>query len=352
MATNDKILNAKILIIDDQQIHALLLEKIIKTAGYERVLSITDPRQAIRVLTDFQPDLVLLDLNMPGVDGFQIMNDLKEYRKEQYLPILVISMEKGQEIRLRALEAGATDFLSKPYENVEVLVRIRNMVEMRILDRQVREQNKILEARVLERTRELRDTRLDIIHRLARAAEYRDNDTGIHIIRMSRFCSKLGAVAGLSEAQCELLLTASPLHDIGKIGIPDHILLKPGKLTPEEWEVMKSHTIIGAELLSGSTSPLMKMAEVIAMTHHERWDGKGYPRGLKDEDIPLVGRICGICDVFDALTSKRPYKEAWSVDDTVAEIKKGSGQHFDPQLVEGLLKILPELLVIKNEFKE
>lgn len=352
MITQEQILNTKILIVDDQKLHVLLLEKILKTAGYINLYSTTDPRQVISIYHNFQPDLILLDLKMPNVDGFQIMQQLKDLKKDRYLPILAISAEKGQEIRLRALEAGATDFLNKPYENVEVLVRIRNMIEIHVLDEQVRSQNKILEVRVAERTKELYDTRLDIVRRLARAAEYRDNDTGMHVIRMSQYCAKLGKAAGLSDAQCDLLLTASPLHDVGKIGIPDSVLLKPGKLTPEEWEIMKTHTFIGGELLAGSTSPLMKMAEMIAASHHEKWDGTGYPKGLKGEDIPLVGRICAICDVFDALTSKRPYKQAWSVEDAVTEIKNQSGKQFDPHLVECFLKILPEISTINQAHSE
>lgn len=352
MFTQEQILNAKILIADSQKLHLLLLEKILKEAGYARIFAVTDSHKITGDISNFQPDIVLLDLQMPGVDGFQLIKELKASHKDSYFPILALSSEKGQEVRLRALEAGASDFINKPYENVEVLVRIRNMIEIQLLDSQVRNQNKILEARVKERTKELYDTRLDIIRRLARAAEYRDNDTGIHVVRMSRFCARLGLAAGLTEAQSDLLLTASPLHDIGKIGIPDSILLKPAKLTPEEWEIMKTHTVIGAELLAGSTSPLMKMAELIALTHHEKWDGSGYPKGLKGEDIPLVGRIAGLCDVFDALTTKRPYKQAWTVDDTMAEIKKDSGRHFDPHLVECFLKILPELLEIKKEYPE
>ncbi len=352
MISEEQILGAKILIVDDQKLHVLLLEKILESAGYKSVFSETSPRKTIDLYHKIQPDIVLMDLHMPEIDGLVLIKQLKDLKGDTYLPILALSVEKSQDIRLRALEAGATDFLSKPYENIEVLVRIRNMIEIRLMDDQVRNQNKILESKVKERTKELSDTRLDIIHRLARAAEFRDNETGVHVIRMSRYCEKLGKAAGLSESQCELLLTASPLHDIGKIGIPDSVLLKPGKLTPEEWEIMKTHTTIGAELLSGSSSALMKMAEIIALTHHEKWDGTGYPKGLKGESIPLVGRICGICDVFDALTSRRPYKEPWSVEDTVAEIKKQSERQFDPHLVESFLGILPEIVSIRQKLLE
>ena len=348
MISQEQIFKARILIIDDQKLHVLLLEKILKAAGYKNILTLTDSRQAMYVLDDYKPDILLLDLKMPYVDGFEIMQQVNQKQKEERLPILLISAEKSQEVRLKALKEGASDILAKPYESAEVLMRIRNLVEIHFLNLQIRGQNRILEARVKERTKELHDTRLDIIHRLARTAEYRDNDTGLHIIRMGKLCARLGAAAGFSESQCELLLAASPLHDIGKIAIPDSILLKPGKLTPEEFEIMKTHTTIGAELLSGSKSPLMKMAEGIALTHHEKWDGTGYPRRLKGGSIPLAGRICCVCDVYDALSSRRPYKEPWTQEQVVAEIKKGSGSHFDANLVKCFLDILPDIQKIAN----
>ena len=345
---------AKILIVEDQKLHVLLLEKILKTAGFKNIYGTTDPYETMEAYAKFKPDIILLDLKMPGLDGFEVMERLKKSKTkdDEFLPILALSAERGQDVRLRALESGATDFLNKPYESVEVVMRIRNMIETRLLHKQVRDQNKILEEKVLERTKELRETRLDIIHRLARAAEYRDNDTGIHIIRMSQYCAKLAEAVGMSPTQCDLVLNASPLHDIGKIGIPDSILLKPGKLTPDEWEIMKTHTTIGAELLSGSNSPLMKMAQIITLTHHEKWDGSGYPRGLKGEDIPLVGRICSICDVFDALTSNRPYKKAWTPKEAMTEIQQQSGKHFDPQLLKPFSAILSAIETIRDQYEE
>ena len=278
------ILDAKILIVDDQKLHIGLLEDILRKAGYKNIESTTDPQEAIELYKDFMPDLILLDLVMPKIDGFVVMQQLKEIVKDEQLPLLALSPEKRQDIRIKALEAGARDFISKPYEGIEVLARIHNIVAAQLLHTQVRNQNKILEEKVQERTKELRETRLDIIRRLARAAEYRDEDTGIHIIRMSKLCARLGKVLGMDDHQCDLLLNASPLHDIGKIGIPDKVLLKPGKLDPEEWTIMQSHPFIGAKLLSGSDSELMKMAELIALTHHEKWDGTGYPKGLKGEE--------------------------------------------------------------------
>ena len=335
-----EILNAKILIIDDQKLHIGLLEDILRKSGYDNIESTTDPQEGIEFYKKKSPDLILLDLEMPKIDGFSVIEQLKEISKDERLPLLALSPDRGQDICLKALEAGATDFIAKPYEGIEVLVRIRNIIESHLLNNQVRNQNKILEEKVKERTKELSDTRLDIIRRLACAAECRDEDTGSHIIRMSKLCVKMGKAAGLDAHQCELLLNASPLHDIGKIGIPDSVLLKPGKLDASEWEIMKSHTVLAAGLLSGSDSELMKMAEIVALTHHEKWDGSGYPKGLRGEDIPLVGRIVAICDVFDALLSKRPYKRAWTIDDALAEIGYASGKHFDPELVDFFFEIV------------
>lgn len=349
MLTENDIQKAKILIIEDDKISIRMLEDILRKAGYTNLKGLTDPREAADVYKSFSPDLIVLDLNMPYLDGFKVMELLKKMEPQNYLPVLMITEEESPRIRLKALESGAKDFLNKPYERIEVLLRIHNMLEVRVLQNQVKDQNKILEAKVLKRTKELYDTRLDVIQRLARAAEFRDQETGMHIVRMSKYCAALAKEIGMSETQRDLLLTASPLHDIGKIAIPDSILLKPGKLDPQEWEIMKTHTTVGYELLSGSRSAFMKMAASIALTHHERWDGAGYPKGLKENQIPLVGRVCGICDVFDALTSSRPYKKAWSIEEAVEEISKQKAKQFDPVLAESFLKILPEIKNIKNK---
>ncbi len=350
MSSIKDILQAKILIVEDDKISLRMLEDMLRKEGYLQILGLSDPRKASDTYQEFKPDLILLDLNMPYMDGFQVMNQLKELEKQDYLPILMITEEENPNIRLRALESGAKDFLSKPYERVEVLVRIYNMLEVRTLHNEIRNQNKILEDRVTERTKELKATRLDVIRRLAKAAECRDLETGQHIIRMSKYATRLAREIGMDDFQCDLILNASPLHDIGKIAIPDKILLKPGKLDPEEWEIMKTHTTIGAKLLSGSQSTFLEMAESIALTHHEKWDGSGYPNRLGEKDIPLAGRICCICDVFDALTSTRPYKKAWSLEEAVTEIKQQKEKHFDPELVDSFLDILPDLKTIKVEY--
>jgi len=347
-----RIRNARILIVDDLELNIKLLENLLAEAGYRQVYSTTDSRQVAQLYRELSPDLVILDLHMPHRNGFQVMEDLREIERDSYIPVLVLTGLPDHATRLRALEAGARDFLSKPFEHVEALTRIRNMIEVRLLHNEIREQNRILEEKVRQRTQQLRETQLEIVRRLGRAAEYRDNVTGMHVIRMSHYCAELARAIGWDEEACEMLLYASPMHDIGKIGIPDRILLKEGKLTPEEWEVMKSHATIGAELLSGSSSPLMQMAMEIALSHHEKWDGTGYPRGLKGEEIPLVGRIVALCDVFDALTTERPYKQAWSVEEVIAEIDRQSGKHFDPKLVEAFKSILPKILQIRERYTE
>jgi putative two-component system response regulator len=345
----DEIRKARILVVDDQESNLLLLQKVLGAAGYENLLTVADPTQVPDLYRAFKPDLMLLDLHMPGLDGFEVMALLRAAVRDDYLPILVLTADVTHPTRLRALEMGARDFLTKPFDQVEVVTRIRNMLEVRLLHNRLRDQNAILEQKVRERTQELVETRLEIIHRLGRAAEYRDKGTGLHILRISHISAALARAAGLPNDQREIIMSASPMHDIGKIGIPDSILLKQGKLDAEEWEVMKTHTSIGAELLSGHDSVLMSAAASIALTHHERWDGNGYPRGLQAEAIPMEGRIVALADVFDALLSERPYKKAWPMDAALQEIDALAGKAFDPALVDALHRGLPEILdLVRN----
>lgn len=259
-----------------------------------------------------------------------------------------MTAELTQQTRERALSNGAKDFITKPFDQSEVIQRINNMLEVRLLHKQVRSQNETLEQQVRQRTQELEQSRLEIIKRLGRAAEYKDNETGNHILRMSHFAQMLASAAGLSRELADNILLAAPMHDIGKIGIPDNILLKPGKLDPDEWEIMKTHVNIGADLLDGTNIPLLMMARNIALSHHEKWDGTGYPKGLSGENIPIEGRICAICDVFDALTSQRPYKQAWPVEEAVAFLRHQKGKHFEPELVELFEHILDDVLSYRS----
>lgn len=343
---------ANILLVDDEPANLRVLEAILRGEGYARVTSLSDPRAVEPLYRAQRFDIVLLDINMPYLDGFTVMERLKAANAEDHLPVLVLTAQADTATRLRALRSGARDFVTKPFLREEVLTRIRNQIETRLLHNRLRDQNRALEERVHERTRELHDSRLDIIRRLGRAAEYRDNETGLHIIRMSKVSELLARACGMNDDEADMVLNASPMHDIGKIGVPDRILLKPGKLDPEEWEVMKTHATIGSEILSGHGSNLIEAARAIALTHHEKWDGSGYPAGLRGEDIPLVGRIVAVSDVFDALTSERPYKRAWSVDESTAFLRTQSGRHLDPWLIELFMDILPDVLAIRRHYAD
>jgi putative two-component system response regulator len=347
----EDILHARILLVDDQPYNIALLRMILKDAGYTNIESTADPREALPMYNANKPDIVLLDLQMPHIDGFGVMEQLRDVEGD-IIPVLVLTAETDPEVRYRALQSGARDFLNKPFDKIETLSRIRNLIEVNLQHKRILAHNEELEQKVRERTTELRDTQLEIIHRLGHAAEYKDNETGYHIIRMSLYCGLMAKAMGMTPAEVEQLQRASPMHDVGKIGIPDRVLLKPGKLDPAEWAIMRTHAAIGADLLSGSNSPLIQMASTIALTHHEKFDGSGYPRGLKGDAIPLSGRICAVCDVFDALTSERPYKKAWTVEDAMAELRAGSGKHFDPDLITIFEGVLPDVLEIRRQYQE
>ena len=348
----EDILDSKILIVDDEKSNVKLLELLLLRSGYHSIRWTTDPREVEKIYQEFRPDLVLLDLNMPYMDGVEVIEKIQAIESETYPSIVIITANNNDQAKMRSLASGALDFLAKPFNGVEVLARIKNILNVRQLHNRINHQNKMLDQKIRERTQELSDTQLEVVQRLSRAAEYRDNETGMHVIRISRYSYHLAEAVGLSINKCELLQHASPMHDIGKIGIPDSILLKPGKLDSEEWRVMKTHCKIGGEILSGSDSKLLQMAESIACTHHEKWDGSGYPNGLKREDIPLEGRIVAVCDVFDALTSERPYKKAWPVEKAVQELKDNSGVHFDPVLVNKFTEILPQVIRIKESCQD
>ena len=320
--------DARILVVDDKAANILLLEDILVSAGYSNVRFTQDPREVLPLHERHDFDLILLDIRMPIMDGFQVLEALSEMSGLDYIPVIVLTAQTDDDTRVRALELGARDFLTKPFRQVEVLHRIRNMLEVRMLYRQERWQSRLLESKVREGTEELRHTQLEIIRRLGRAGEYRDNETGNHVIRMSAFSQCLAHAVGLSDQMSELILHASPMHDVGKIGIPDSILLKPDRLDPDEMEIMRSHTIIGANILDNHDTELLTMAHAIALTHHERWDGTGYPQGLTGDAIPIEGRITAICDVFDALLSDRPYKKAWSLDRTISYMGTSKNSPF------------------------
>ena len=332
---------ARILIIDDEPANVEVLRRLLERSGFTRIETTTDPRQAQEMYIDCRPDLILLDLHMPHLDGLEVMDALNQITEATYLPIIMLTGDVSAEARREALSRGAKDFISKPFSTDEVLLRIGTLLETRFLYLQIQSQNQILEAKVRERTRALEGAQLEIIERLARAAEFRDDNTGQHTARVGQMSALIAKHIGLPDAQVSLIRRAAPLHDVGKIGIPDSILLKLGRLTKEEFDIVKTHTVIGARILSGSKFPIMRLAEEIAFSHHERWDGDGYA-GIARDAIPLAGRIVAVADVFDALTQQRPYKEAWPVEEAMAEIDRERQRQFDPTLVDAFLQVLEQ----------
>ncbi|HXE97103.1 MAG TPA: HD domain-containing phosphohydrolase [Dongiaceae bacterium] len=344
--------NSRILIVDDEPVNLKLLDKMLFAEGYTNVVTIADPRQVRDVYCAAPADLILLDINMPYLNGYEVMAQLKELGDPLLPPILILTAQSGKEFLMKALSEGARDFLSKPFNRFELLARVRNLLDAHLALRLMYDQKGILEEMVHKRTAEVNQSRLEIVQRLGRASEYRDNETGRHVLRMSHTAALLAHHLGWSEERCDLLLNACPMHDLGKIGISDSILLKPARLTDEERAIMETHSTIGADILSGSNNELLETARIIALTHHEKWDGSGYPGKLSGEAIPLEGRIAAIVDVYDALTSVRPYKKAWSVDEAAEEMRRQSGIHFDPELVAHFLAILPGVLKIGERFSD
>ncbi len=338
--------NSRILIIDDRAENVLLLERMLTEAGYQYLRGITDSRQALNTFTDFNPDLVAIDLRMPHVDGFAL---LKQFRSRipdgTFVPMLVLTADNSRKSKQDALSLGAKDFITKPLDRAETLLRIYNLLETRWLHAQLHAQNETLEEKVRERTQQLEEAQLEILERLALAAEYRDDCTGRHTRRVGELAALLASSIGLPAEHVELIHRAAPLHDIGKIGIPDGILLKPSKLTPEEYIHIKAHTDIGRIILSGSKFPILRTAERIALYHHERWDGSGYYH-LKAHSIPIEARIVSVVDVFDVITHARPYKAAASIAAAIDLIKEEREKQFDPALVDAFceLQSQPDIL--------
>jgi putative two-component system response regulator len=342
---------ARLLIIDDDAVNILLLDDILSEAGYRQLLSTTNPFEVETICRQTPPDLILLDLMMPGMDGFAVLDRLaRPDFASLSIPVIVLTADVNPQSKRQAFLRGANDFLTKPFDGTEVLLRIHNLLSMRQAHLLLQGQNAELEKRVRERTeelekshREVQESQAEVLVRLAHAAEYRDDDTGRHTQRVGYASALIAQQLGLLAAQVSLIRRTAPLHDIGKIAIPDSILLKPGSLTREEFEIMKTHSEIGGNLLVGGRSPVVKAAEQIARSHHERWEGNGYPHGLCGDAIPLEGRIVAVADVFDALTHERPYKTAWPVDKALEEIVHQSGRQFDAQVVEAFGAIWPRL---------
>ncbi len=346
----DDLSHSRILIVDDTKAN---IDILVSALGKKYKLSVAlDGNSALAQARENIPDLILLDVMMPTMDGFEVCSKLKEDPLTSSIPIIFITALNETDFVTKGFRLGAVDYIAKPFRIPELDARVHTHLSLRHAMLSYANQNRILDIRVKESTKELKDTRLEIIFRLSRAAEYRDNDTGMHIKRMSHLCQILAVACGCDEETSELIFNASPMHDIGKIGIPDAVLQKPGRLDAAERKIIQTHTTIGAEILSGHDSLLIRMGGLIALTHHEKWDGSGYPQRLSEYRIPLAGRIVAICDVFDALTSRRPYKEPWSSGDALGEIRAMSGAAFDPKLVDCFFKCQADLLEVLEGFQD
>lgn len=350
---DNNFMSSKILIVDDDEGALRLFEAALRATGYTNIKSTPDSRGVLAHFVEEDPDILILDIMMPHLNGFQLLGLLQDSVGEGLsLPVLMTTAALTTERKHTALERGAIDVMEKPFEMEDFLLRVRNLLKLRAPYRELEAQNRVLFEELIDRTDELvnyrlelKETQLEVISRLARAGEQHDDDTGKHTQRVAIISALLAQELGLSEEHIEVIQKAAPLHDVGKIGVSDSILLKPGKLTAEEFRRMQKHCELGAELLSGGRSEVLKVAETIALSHHERWNGKGYPHGLAGENIPLEGRILAVADVFDALTHERPYKHAWSIADAKTEICQQTGQQFDPQIVECFMKLPHDRLI-------
>ncbi|MGR3319648.1 MAG: HD domain-containing phosphohydrolase [Candidatus Anammoxibacter sp.] len=348
----------KILIADDEEMIRTMVEDVLTPVGYD-VIQACDGLDAMKKIKEFSPDVILTDVNMPNMNGFELLKQLRENEDTKTIPVVMVTALNEIKMRVKAIELGVDDFLGKPMDILELRARIKSLLKVKAYNDHLRDYQKELETEVEKRTKEVKlalikatNASYETIYILSRAAEYRDEDTGAHILRVSHYAGAIARKLGKSDDEVEIILYGAPLHDVGKIGIPDNILMKPGKLSPDEFKIMKGHVGIGAQILKGSASPFIKMGEEIALSHHEKWDGSGYPKGLKGEDIPLSGRIIALADVFDALTTKRPYKEAFPVEKATKIIREGRGTHFDPAVMDAFFDIFDEILEIRGTYKD
>jgi len=363
---------AKVMIVDDERVNIKVVQKILKLAGYGNFVTSTDPVLVMEMISKEMPDVIVLDIMMPVVSGLDILRALHQDERLAHIPTIVVTAADNDQTRMEALELGATDFLVKPVNAAELVMRVRNSLLIKAHHDHLNRYATEMERQVRRRTAELAASRLELIHCLARIAEYRDNETGHHVIRVGRYSGIIARQLGLDEEFVELIEHAAPLHDMGKVGIPDAILLKPDKLTPEEfaimqkhttygkrtcdpmshdeWRAFKTHTFLGELVLNAQSSPIITMAAKIALTHHEKWDGTGYPLGLSGEDIPLAGRIVAVADVFDALSSKRPYKAALPQDECFAIMEENRGTHFDPAVLDAFMDCRQDIVEIRMEY--
>lgn len=332
--------NARVLLADDEPSNARLLTRILERAGFRRIRATSDPRTVLQLKHDLRPDVVLLDLHMPHIDGFDLLSALRaDTRYGEAVPVIVITGDPSPDARARAHELGARDYITKPFDPSDIVMRVERALEQRATHRRLRRRNEALEREIRDYEEDLEQAQLEMLRRLAETAEHHDGGAEGHTLRVGALSAAIGEELGLEASDCERLRRAAPLHDVGKVALRDAILLKPGRLDPDELEAAERHTLIGATILAGSRFPLMQLAEEIALTHHERWDGTGYPRGLSGDGIPLSGRIVSAADVFDALTHVRPYKPAWSTAEALLEMRAQRGRQFDPEVVDALLRV-------------
>jgi putative two-component system response regulator len=344
-----------VLIVDDDKRSVALLETILQGLGY-KTASAADGRIALRLVAAELPDLVLLDIMMPNMDGFETVARLKGNPRTKAVPVIMLTALDDPKSKLRALESGAEEVLTKPIDRAELTARVRNLLRLKEYADFLARHNEILESQVKDRTAQLEEAYRDTLFTLTRAAEYKDEDTGLHVRRISHYCLELAVVLGLDADFCEAIFHASPMHDIGKIGIPDSVLLKRGPLDQDEWAIMKTHCQLGSRILAAGRSPYVWMGSEIALNHHERWDGSGYPRGLSGEAIPLAARIMQICDVYDALRSRRAYKPALAQSSTIDIITNGDGRtrpdHFDPTVLAAFVASTERFGAIYAEYAD
>lgn len=366
-ATTSELASSTIVIVDDIPINVKVARAHLESAGYRNFVTLTDPAEALTAIYHSNPDVVLLDIMMPGISGLEILQDIRANPQTEHLPVLVLSGAESRDLKNQALLLGATDFLSKPIDIDELLPRVRNSLLMKTYEDDLR-------AQVVQRTAELEQAHYELIHCLARAAEFRDGDTGAHIVRVGKYAAIIADELGMEPEEINRLQQAATLHDVGKIGIPDAILQKEGKLTDDEYENMQrhcglggqvlnqdlhrtgialtNHPTIGAQIMAVCSSPIIVLARTIALTHHERWDGNGYPLGLGGENIPIEGRITAVADVFDALSSRRPYKKAFSLDKCLSILDEESGSHFDPRIVSAFLNRVSDIVAVQLEYAD
>lgn len=352
-----KLKDCRILVVDDTPENIDILGALLKE--YKRSFALDGQSALEKAKSDTPPDLILLDIMMPGMDGYEVCAKLKMDESTRSIPVIFVTALGEVADEAKGFAIGALDYITKPFKPAVVKERVKTHLSLKLATQELENQNALLEAKVRERTqlleqalKKLQDVSLETIVRLSRAAEYKDDDTATHILRMSHYSAAVARAMGLSEKEVTNILHAAPMHDIGKIGIPDRILLKPGKLDDEEWKIMRKHSYMGTKILCGSESEVIKLGEIVAYTHHEKWDGNGYPRRLKGEDIPLAGRIVAIADVFDALTSKRPYKEPFSLEKSFRIVRESDGTHFDPEVVKAFFSVESEILEIKERYQD